>query len=73
MKFMKAGERQDEDDEAEDGGDREEAEEEEEGAREIVGLKLRTLPVVSRGNEESESPVEVNPAKEAGIVIRDED
>lgn len=72
VKFMKAGAREDEDDEAE-GGERGEGEEEGECEREIVGLKLRTLPAVTRGDEESESPVDANPAKEAGIVIRDED
>ena len=73
VKFMRAGERDDEDEEAEDGGEGEEGVEEVEGERETVGLKLRTLPFVTRGDEKSESPIDANPAKEAGISIRDED
>lgn len=75
VKFMRAGQRDNEDEEAEDGGEREEGVEEVEGEREreTVGLKLRTLPSVTRGDEKSESPVDANPAKEAGILIRDED
>ena len=69
VKFTKAGERDDEEEDAEEGEDRQEVEQEGEGEREIVGLKLRALP----SREQEESPIETNPATEAGIVIRDED